>query len=452
MRSIKAIGYDMDYTLLHYHVNEWEEHAYSYLREGLVALGWPVSKLRFDPNMVIRGLVIDKELGNIVKANRFGYVKRAFHGTRPLEFDKQRRTYSRTSVELRDSRWVFLNTFFAISEACMFMQLIDLMDAGKLPEVKTYDTLYKTIRSTLDAAHAEGRLKKEIIADPKRFVDIDPDMPLALLDQKKAGKKILLITNSEWEYAAPMLEYAFDQFLPDKMTWRDLFDFSIVGAGKPSFFSSRTQAFEVVDPSGLLRGHTGLLEDGGIYVGANAALVEKSLQLEGEEILYVGDHLFADVNVTKNILRWRTALVLRELENDMLANDKFAADQVLLDEKMAAKEELEEKLCALRIRLQRHRLSYGPKEDVTQKELEDKIHGVRLKMDALDSEIAPLAKKAAALNNPSWGPVMRAGNDKSHFARQVERYADIYTSRVSNFLFATPFTYLRSKRGSLPHD
>ncbi len=47
---------------------------------------------------------------------------------------------------------------------------------------------------------------------------------------------------------------------------------------------------------------------------------------------------------------------------------------------------------------------------------------------------------------------MRAGNDKSHLARQVERYADIYTSRVSNFLFQTPFVYLRSHRGSLPHD
>ena len=47
---------------------------------------------------------------------------------------------------------------------------------------------------------------------------------------------------------------------------------------------------------------------------------------------------------------------------------------------------------------------------------------------------------------------MRAGNDKSHLARQVERYADIYTSRVSNFLYQTPFVYLRSPRGSLPHD
>jgi len=36
--------------------------------------------------------------------------------------------------------------------------------------------------------------------------------------------------------------------------------------------------------------------------------------------------------------------------------------------------------------------------------------------------------------------------------RQVERYADIYTSRVANFRYQTPFVYLRSPRGSLPHD
>ena len=35
---------------------------------------------------------------------------------------------------------------------------------------------------------------------------------------------------------------------------------------------------------------------------------------------------------------------------------------------------------------------------------------------------------------------------------ESERSADIYTSRVSNFLLATPFAYLRPPRGSLPHD
>ena len=63
-----------------------------------------------------------------------------------------------------------------------------------------------------------------------------------------------------------------------------------------------------------------------------------------------------------------------------------------------------------------------------------------------------MAKAATELRNPTWGLLTRAGNDKSHLARQVERYADIYTSRVSNFLFASPFVYLRSPRGSLPHD
>ncbi len=47
---------------------------------------------------------------------------------------------------------------------------------------------------------------------------------------------------------------------------------------------------------------------------------------------------------------------------------------------------------------------------------------------------------------------MRAGTDKSHLARQIEASADVYTARVSNFLHYTPFVYLRSDRGSLPHD
>ncbi|HMY17240.1 MAG TPA: 5'-nucleotidase domain-containing protein [Polyangium sp.] len=34
----------------------------------------------------------------------------------------------------------------------------------------------------------------------------------------------------------------------------------------------------------------------------------------------------------------------------------------------------------------------------------------------------------------------------------MERSADIYTSRVSNFLQHTPYFYFRSRRGSLPHD
>ena len=66
---------------------------------------------------------------------------------------------------------------------------------------------------------------------------------LALLDQKRAGKKLLLITNSEWIYTHDVRSYAVDSFLPDGMKWRDLFDVIIVSARKPEFFVSRASLF-----------------------------------------------------------------------------------------------------------------------------------------------------------------------------------------------------------------
>ena len=77
---------------------------------------------------------------------------------------------------------------------------------------------------------------------------------------------------------------------------------------------------------------------------------------------------------------------------------------------------------------------------------------LRARLVALDERIMPLARRSGEILNPRWGPLMRAGNDKSHLARQVERYADIYTSRVSNFLYETPYGYVRAPRGTLPHD
>jgi len=469
-RSLRAIGYDMDYTLIHYHVRQWEERAYAYIRERLLREGWPVEALAFEQELVERGLVLDLALGNVVKADRFGYVKAAFHGTRPLPFDELRDAYARTYVDLKEARWVFLNTLFGLSEGCMFMQLVDLLDDGAIgqkgdpAEGMNYADLYAVVRHALDAAHAEGRLKAEIVEDPARFVDLDPDVPLALLDQKEAGKTLLLITNSEWAYTAPMLAFCFDPFLPGDMTWRDLFDLAIVGARKPAFFTERMPAFEVVSEDGLLREHYGPLEMGKVYVGGNAALVEASLGYKGEDILYVGDHLFTDVNVSKSVNRWRTALVVRELEEDLASIEAYRPTQERLAERMRDKIGLEQAYSTLRLAVQRLRRGYAgpPPEAAAVAEaavgvedpaaLEEEMAAIRKRLLRMDAEIAPLAQGVAGLRNPNWGLLMRAGNDKSLLSRQVENYADIYTARVGNFLYATPYAYLRSHRGSLPHD
>ncbi len=435
LRAIRAIGYDMDYTLIHYRMEEWERRAYEHLKQKLLALGWPVDDLEFDPHLIVRGLILDLEHGNILKANRFGYVKRAYHGTRQLPFEEQRSMYARELVSLSAPQFVFLNTLFSISEACMYAQLVDLLDAGRIEGVLGYADLYRMVRTSIDEAHMEGELKAEIVADPDRFVELDPELPLALLDQRHAGKRLALITNSEWKYTRALMSYAFDQFLEGGTTWRDLFDLIIVSARKPAFFWEKSPVFEVVNEDGLLEPSPKGIQRKGMYLGGHAALVEEFLELSGDQILYVGDHIYTDVSVSKNVHRWRTALVLRELEDELRSMAVFEADEQRLTELMQEKEALELQHTQGRLALQRRRVKYGPQSGTSARALDKELGALRGRLQKLDEAIAPLATAATKLSNERWGLLMRAGNDKSHLARQMERYADIYTSRVSNFLY-----------------
>lgn len=453
LRSIRAIGYDMDYTLVHYRTREWEKAAFERALGPLERRGWPVKDLPFDPASVIQGLAFDLELGNLVKATRFGYVIRAHHGTRPLSFEDQRAAYSSTYLDLSDPRWQFMNTLFSLSEANLFAQLVDLLDDGKLPETLGYRDLHRILLTALDEAHNLSELKTQIMADPDRFVELDPDLPLTLLDQKMAGKRLLLITNSDWTYTRAMMSYAFDRSLPGPMKWRELFDLIIVEARKPGFFSTRQALYRLTDEEqGLLRSHRGQLEPGSVYAGGDAQLVESSLGISGAEILYVGDHLFGDVHVSKEMLRWRTGLILREMESEIQAMEKSRENEAQLRELMIRKTALDARFAQLRLERQRLQNHYGPRPAASVSELEASIRTLTEESQRLDARIAPLAKCSGEMGNPTWGPLMRAGHDKSLFARQVERYADVYTSRVSNFLAQTPFAYMRAARGSLPHD
>ena len=266
-----------------------------------------------------------------------------------------------------------------------------------------------------------------------------------LEDQRAAGKQVLLITNSDWTYTRDIMAYAVDPHCPPGRTWRDLFDIVIVAANKPRFFSGADQLYRVVDEAqALMLPHRGALESGHVYFGGNARLLEQALALHSGQLLYVGDHLFGDVHVTKDILRWRTTLISRELEAEILGALDFAEHEEELITLMRDKVALDRRQA--RLRMERERT------ETRDRELGRELDRVTARAIRLDEKIAPLAKAAAELGNPVWGPLMRAGNDKSLFARQVEKYADAYTSRVSNLRFETPYAYLRAARGSLPHD
>ncbi|HEX5054518.1 MAG TPA: HAD-IG family 5'-nucleotidase [Planctomycetota bacterium] len=461
MRSIRAVGFDMDYTLVHYDVRAWEERAYAHVQLRLLERGLPVRDLSFDRDLFARGLIVDLALGNIVKANRFGYVTQAAHGTQLLSHETQRHAYSQVWVDLGEERWVFLNTLFSLSEACLYGQLVDLFDRGELGVGSNgldYKSLYTLVSAAMDAAHLEGELKAEIIAAPERFVDLDPLLPQTLLDLAHAGKKLFLATNSEWHYTHAMMGYVFDAFFAAKTDgvrrWQDLFDLVIVQARKPAFFDQSAPFAEVIDDAGTGRPLQGPLRRGVVYRGGNAQAVQEHFHLDGSEILYVGDHVYADVHVSSQIRRWRTALVLRELEHEVLEEQQFAAGQAELEALMRQKERLDHEQATLRLALLR--LEHGDALPAgvpgAAPAIQERLRALRQEIDALDQRVVPLAKHSGQLGHVRWGSSMRAGNDKSRLARQIEGHADVYTSRVSNLMALSPFGYLRAARGSLPHD
>ena len=81
LKQIKAIGFDMDHTLVEYYADEFERLVHQKTIEKLVQnLNYPkkIKDLVFDSSLVIQGLVIDKKKGNVLKLSRFGKVKKAF--------------------------------------------------------------------------------------------------------------------------------------------------------------------------------------------------------------------------------------------------------------------------------------------------------------------------------------------------------------------------------------
>lgn len=450
MRSIQVVGCDMDYTLVHYDSERWERSAYGYMKRAFAARGWPVAELEFEPELASLGLVMDVERGNLVKANRFGHVRNACHGTAMLSFEGWRSEYGTAPIDLGESRWKFMNTLFSLSEACLYLQLVDLLDQGKLEPGLSYRALYAEVKTVLDATHLEGALKAEILASPSDYVILDEELAETLLELKAAGKRLVLITNSEWSYTRSMMSYAFDRFLPGG-SWRELFEIVIVHARKPEFFSENAPAFRLVDEErSHYTPHFGSLRSGEVFLGGNARLLEASLGVEPDHILYIGDHIFADVHVSKDLLRWRTALVVRELEKELEQLVAFRGGQAQLDAAMNEKGLLEHRLSVMRLELLRNVKKPPPGFDLEQANTD--IRNLRGKLVDLDQRIAPLVKQSNELLNARWGPLMRSGNDKSHLARQIERHADVYMSRVANLLAYTPFAYLRAPRVTLPHE
>ena len=452
LKQIKVIGYDMDYTLIHYHVTQWEEKAYEHTLDRLIQEGWPLKHLKFKPELTKRGLVLDLKRGNILKVDEFGCVNLASHGTRELSKENVETLYGSTLVDLGDPYYEFLNTLFSISTGCLYAQLVDELDARKFKEALSYRSIFEALSKAQNMAHLEGRLKDDITSHPKKFVDLDSKLAETLLDQKNSGKKLFLATNSDWSYTDKMMKYALDPFLEEGMGWRNLFDLVIVAADKPSFFGNAQKIFSVNTEENHLKPHYGKLKENSVYHGGCALDVENFFSVSGREILYVGDHIYSDINIAKKSRRWHTALVLRELEQEMSDLEEYQSERITIALEKEKQNKLEEKIS--HYKLKRLHLTnphnYKPKESL--ESLTKKIEDLEKDLEVSSEKVAHFTKILKNNVNSPWGFLMRVENSRSLIAKQIAKHADIYSSRVSNFREDGPYRHFKSEPALFPHD
>ena len=80
------------------------------------------------------------------------------------------------------------------------------------------------------------------------------------------------------------------------------------------------------------------------------------------------------------------------------------------------------------------------------------VERIRGQLRAVDVEVGKLEREIARRFHPYWGSLLKEANETSSFGDQVEEYACIYTSRVSNLLAYSPLQYFRSPRDMMPHE
>ncbi len=447
MRKIKYIGLDMDHTLVRYHSEAFELLAHQTMLKKLVEQkGYPASilTLPFNFDLAIRGLVMDRKKGNLLKVSRHGAIRSSQHGTKPIDFATQQKIYKSVYIDLGDtSSYVAVDTTFSISVAILFAQLIDIKDGPDKDLLPDYDTIAGDVIFVLDQSHRDGSLKNEVAKNLEKYIIKDEAVVAGLERYKKHDKKLFILTNSDYQYTKLLLDYAINPFLKDHKHWLDLFEIVVTLAQKPRFFYDNLRFLKVNPADGSMTNFDDSLKKG-LYQGGCAAKFTADLGLEGDDILYIGDHIYGDILRLKKDCNWRTALVVEELGVEFESYQKAQPQFAEISKLMNQKEPLEAKL----VDYISDKIERGQERDVENTTNAD----LQTQISELDKKISSLIKTQQSMFNKQWGEVFRTGNEESYFANQVDRFACIYMAKLADLVALSPRTYYRAPRRPLSHE
>ncbi|GFH22042.1 uncharacterized protein HaLaN_19443, partial [Haematococcus lacustris] len=373
--------------------------------------GYPevLRSFTFSWDWMMKGLILDKAHGNVLKVDRhkWGSGNVLVSSSHISIYWQQHHTSNHSTTSRQEPLAVHKDSAH-----------------GSALDSKTYAQLYK---AAVDMCHRDGSLKKAVAQNPEKYIWKDPMLKEVLVSMRAGGRRLFLATNSLWDYTNVAMNYVLDDKVgADKSTdWLRFFDVVVVGCGKPGFFNSSGQLFHVDVKSGLLSNTDNgapiipvdeadrsepaqpqlELPPGGmspsrprVFQGGCYRDLHRMLGVtSGEQVLYAGDHIYGDIVKAKKAIGWRTMLVVPELAVEL----KLQGETQMIQEELRV------------LRQQRG-------------QLEDQIQRFE------------------------WALQQQGPNGDQD--SQVERYACVYTSHISNLAYYSPTQKWQGRLDILAHE
>lgn len=64
----------------------------------------------------------------------------------------------------------------------------------------SYRSLFEDVRSAIHSSHIDDTIKKAVLSDIAKYVEKNPSLSVLLDRLRKQGRKLFLLTNSEYFY------------------------------------------------------------------------------------------------------------------------------------------------------------------------------------------------------------------------------------------------------------
>eukprot|EP00127_Corallochytrium_limacisporum_P001108 Clim_evm19s39 gene=Clim_evmTU19s39 len=433
-------GFDYDWTICNYKSQYLLPLIYEMARKHLIdefkyPSGFALYK-GYDPDFAIRGLMFDARKGLLVKLNHVNSLSSTavFFGRRRLSREEVHGQYSGKHIPLdyqrRNLRTMW--DLFCLPEACLISNIIQYFVDRNISFDPSY--VFNDVVAAIRHIHISGQLHREVIENKYKYLETRHDLRDQIQKLKKQGNTTFLLTNSSYTFVDEGMKYIFAKHGSSCDDWANLFDIIVTSSDKPAFYSS-DRPFRIVDESShrLQWKSVDNMSPSSIYAEGSLKSLNKLTKWHGERVLYLGDHLYADLLEPTKSSGWRTGMIIKELEDEVLVRNS------------SQYRDIESHITYSEQALQ-DMFTFCARDPTAYRRL-------RVEIEEWEYRRRMFLRQSANLFNVNFGSVFRSHSGPTLFSYFVTRFSDIYTSDVTNVLqYHSDHRFFPLHRKYLPHE